>query len=160
MKLSELFPVEPKITLAGKDYALIYNTRAVLRLEREYPDITVEGKTVETPQRINKVIESMLTGVKASDLINVMHAMLATEIPSKDDLIDILDLKKFDEYCSAAFVAITNARLTEEQIEKLEVLASQAKKKAQDAIIAQNTASIDASADSAEKNTLTPPSAN
>jgi len=153
MKLSELFPVEPKITIEGKEYELVYNTRAVLRLERDYPDITVDGKTIETPTRVNKVIESMLTGVKAADLINVLHAMLAKEFPSKEDFIDMLDLKRFDDYCSAAFVAITNARLTEEQIDKLEVLAAQAKKKAQAAIMEQNTASTDASADSAEKST-------
>ena len=151
MKISELFPVEPKITLGGKEYELTYNTRAYLQLERDYPDITVDGKTIETPHRINKVIASMLTGVKASDLINVLHAMLVTEIPNKETLIDLLDLKNFDDYCSAAFVAVANARMTEEQTEKLEVLAAQAKKKAQDAIMERNIASTDASADSAEK---------
>ena len=160
MKLTELFPVDSKITLGGKEYELIYNTRAVLQLERDYPDIKDGDKVIEAPQRINKITASMLTGVSATDLINVLFALLLSSkaFLNKDALVDLLEISKFDEYCSAAWVAIVNARITDEQREKLEVLAAQAKKKALGEIMGQSTASTDASADLAEKTISTPPS--
>ena len=165
MKLSELFPVEPKITLGGKDYDLIYSTRSIIALEREYPDVKEGDKTIETPQRIAKIANSMLTGVKAADLINILFVMLQEEgpdgkmrfiFPDKDSLIDLLEPSHFEDYCSAAFVAMMNARITDEQREKLEVLASQAKKKVTAEIMAQSIPSTVANADSAKKNTSTP----
>ena len=162
MKLSELFPVEPKINLGGKDYELIYNTRAVLQLERDYPDITDGDRVIESsPHRIAVITGSLLTSVKATDIINLVYAMLlhTKEFPNKDVLIDLLDVGSFDDYCSAAFVAIVNAKITDEQREKLEVLAAQAKKKATKEILEQNTLSTGASADLAATNISTPPNA-
>jgi len=153
LKLSELFPVAPEIELSGQKYELIYGTRAVIMLNHDYPDT----ETMKSGERIKAIVSTMLDGIPAMDLVNFCFALLAhtKAFKDKDAFIDMLDVKKLDEYAAAALVAIMNAGITQEQADQLEVLAAQVKKKAMEEIIAQNIAFTDAAVGLAEKNIST-----
>lgn len=123
MKLSELFPELVKIQIQGKEYEVKFGTRAVLQLERDYPD----------PAQMLKALQSTVTGMKAADLINFLFAgLLHTKaFPDKEILIDAIEPQDLSAYAEAIVAAYMQSKATPEQLEKLEVMAevSEVKKK-------------------------------
>jgi hypothetical protein len=135
MKLSELFPDMPKVVIDGVEYEVKFGTRAVLQVENDYP----------TPDEVKNVLQTLLTGVKASDLINLLFAgLLNTKaFKDKDSLIDAIEPKDFTAYADAILAAYTQSVVNQEQLDKLEVLSLNAKKKADPETIQGNTPFIE-----------------
>ena len=115
MKLTELFPDNPKIKLNDKEYKLKFNTRAMFDLEKNYDE----------PEKILNIAN----GFKWNDIINFIHAGLQgiKVNMNKEEILDSLDVKKFNEYKTILLASFCNSLLTKEQIDKLEVIAEQAK---------------------------------
>lgn len=142
MKLSELFPDMPSIVLNGKQYELIYNTRAMLQLEKDYPDQIIDDKEINSADRILKILNSMFTGMKTTDLVNFLHAgLLHTKAFSKESLIDAMSTHYFNIYIENIFTAYTLSKSTPEQKEKMEVMAAAngSKKKMDQEITVEST---------------------
>lgn len=146
MKLSELFPQGPKVIIQGKEYELKFSTRAVLQFEMDYPDTVIDDKKVTTQQQTAKVLGSVLSGIKAADLIDVLYASLlhTKAFKDKDSLIDAMDPKDFGSYADAVFNAYFLSNATPEQLEKLEVMSQTngAKKNEDSAIMPKSGPSI------------------
>lgn len=141
MELSELFPKMPKVTIGGVDYEVKFGTRSVIQLESDYP----------AKDEVRQVLQSMLTGAKASDLVNVLFAGLLgnkklsgeNAFKDKEVLIDAIEPKDFNSYADAIMAAYMRSSVSQEQLEKLEVLALGAKKKAEPETMQGNTPSIE-----------------
>lgn len=148
MKLTELFPQGRKVEIQGKEYELVFSTRAVLQLERDYPDKTIEGKEITTDNQIAALIKRSMSkqGIKASDLVNFLYACLLNtkSFSDKEKLIDVIEPLHFTSYADAIVYAYLQKQLTPEQIEKLEVMAQSgdSKKKPESGILEQSTHSI------------------
>lgn len=130
MKLSELFPRRAKIEIQGKEYELRFNTRAILQLERDYPDKKVaadgEEREISSALQVAEIVGAALHGkMKTSDMVNLLYAeLLHTKVfPSKETLIDAIEPKDFSRYVDGIVYAHITAQLAREQVEKLEVLA-------------------------------------
>jgi len=135
MKLSELFPAMPKVTISGIEYEIKFNTRAVLQLEKDYPN----------QEELANVMKSVISGIKVSDLINVLFAgLLHTKgFKDKDSLIDAIEPINFNSYADAILSAYMLSSVSPEQLEKLEVLSADSKKKAEPETLPGNTLSIE-----------------
>lgn len=130
MKLTELFPELIKINIQDKQYELKFNTRAILQMEQDYPDAKEREKLIlmdGTDKKGNPLIEIRST----SDLINLLYAgLLHTKaFTDKDTLTDAIEPVHFGAYTNAVFAAFMQARLTPEQMEKLEVMSEANPKK-------------------------------
>lgn len=130
-----MFPEMPKVKIGGKEYELKFNTRSVIQLEKDYPN----------PDEIRNILKNILTGIKAIDLINLLFAGLLNTKSFKDKevLIDIIEPRDFNDYADAILAAYMRSCVSPEQIEKLEVLAVGAKKKAEAETSPVNTLSIE-----------------
>jgi hypothetical protein len=152
MKLTELFPEAVKVKILDKEYSVVFGTRALIQLERDYPDEKkragllriLPDKKEENPQMQLKIGGTV-------DLVNLLYAgLLHTKaFPDKDLLIDAIEPRDYPDYINAIFSAFINSQATPEQLEKMEVLAesSKSKKNEEPAITVQSMPSIDQSAD-------------
>lgn len=151
MKLTELFPELPILKLGGKEYELKHTTRSMIQLERDYPDITVDGKEKLTQERIITAINSIFTGMKHTDAANFLYAQLlhTNEFNNKEKLIDVMETNQFNTYIDNIFCAYKLSTLTPEQIEKMEVMAkiNGAKKKPEVEITQVNMPSLESKLD-------------
>lgn len=123
MKLTEMFPEEAFVVLAGQKYLLKYNTRAKLEIEKIY------GNESEVRQALDSANKKQ--GMKVTHLFHILYACLvgAKNPVEKEILIDLMEEKKYQEYTAAVLWAFMSAQLTRQQLEMLEVIAEQAKKK-------------------------------
>lgn len=124
MKLSELFEQMPKVVIDGKEYELVFGTRAKIQTKLDYV----------TDERIQAVIYSMFNGIAIDDLLNMLYACLLNSkaFNSKEELLDKIDLATPEDlriYADSVMGAWTKASLTKEQIEKIEVLNAQSQSK-------------------------------
>lgn len=135
MKLSELFPAMPKVTISDVEYEIKLNTRAVLQLEKDYPN----------QEELTNVMKSVFSGIKVSDLINVLFAgLLHTKgFKDKDSLIDAIEPINFNSYADAILSAYILSSVSQEQLEKLEVLSAESKKKEEPETLQANMPSIE-----------------
>lgn len=135
MKLSELFPDMPKVIIGGAEYEVKFGTRSIIQLENDYPE----------PDELSSILKNVLTGIKAVDLINVLFAgLLNTKaFKEKEALIDAVEPRDFTDYADAILAAYMRSSVSPEQIEKLEVLAADAKKKAEIGTSQESTLSIE-----------------
>lgn len=134
MKLTELFPEMPTVTIGDIKYEVKFNTRAILQLEKDYPN----------PGDLGEVLKTITTGMKVSDLVNVLFAgLLHTKVfKDKDAVIDVIEPREFNNYADAILAAYMRSSMSAEQLEKLEVLSQGSKKKAEPETSLENTPSI------------------
>ena len=141
MKLTELFPKIVKIKIQGQEYEVKFGTRAILQLERDYPEL----------EQLAKAFQAAFTGMKAKDLINFLIAGLihTKEFADKEVLIDAIEPKDFPKYADAIVSAYMQAKSTPEQLEKLQVMAEAngSKKNAVKETTPENGPSTESSAD-------------
>lgn len=124
MKLAELFPDLIKIKIQGKEYELKYGTRALLQMEKDYPDRKEREKLITMSFADDSDRPQIVIG-STTDLINLLHAgLLHTKAFSdKEVLTDAIEPRDFNDYVNAVFAAFMQARATPEQLEKLQVMA-------------------------------------
>ena len=150
MKITELFPELPKIILNSTEHELKYSTRAMLQLEIDYPDQTIEDKEITSQERIMTALNSGFTKMKTTDLVNLLYAgLIHTGSFKKETLIDAMQPYDFPTYIDHILTAYQLSKSTPEQLEKMEVMAttSKSKKKAEVEITEANTPIIESSVD-------------
>jgi hypothetical protein len=143
MDLNELFPQNSKITLNGQEYELKYNTRAKLEFESIYGNESKVLAALQAALPANLTNENTALGMKTSDLVNILYGCLigAKNKIDKDTLIDSMKVTDYPEYLDSIFYAFSVARLTDEQVEQLQIMnmQSDSKKNAQDETTSENT---------------------
>lgn len=123
MKLTELFPELIKIKIQNKEYELKFNTRAVLQMEKDYPDVK-DREALISMAGVDKKKQPIIAIKDTQALIDLLYAgLLHTKaFADKDTLTDAIEPRDFGDYTNAVFAAFMQAKLTPEQMEKLEVM--------------------------------------
>lgn len=152
MKLTELFPDVPQLTLEGKDYELKYAMRAILQLAKDYPEKMVNDKKITTNEQIVDVLNSGITGMKPEDMVNMLYAGLiyTKAFKTKDELIDVMEPCYFSDYISNILLAYRVSQMTPEQREKMEVMAATSKSKKKEPVSATTDGSTHSTGSNAE----------
>lgn len=131
MKLSDLFPSLPKLILGGKECELKFTTRSMLQLEKDYPEKIVKDKIVTTEEQIITALNSGFTGMKPTDIVNLLYAGLihTKSFADKEILVDAMEPCYFPDYIHNILMAFRLSKMTPEQQEKLEVMNQTSKSK-------------------------------